>query len=286
MHLRTLIAALLFTPAHAQVVTSVIDGNWTDPATWDCLCVPDTEVVLVQHHVAITGDLLFYFDSVHVAPMASLWMPDTNFIIVFGKIQNEGLMDMRGHFDIIGDMAGSGTTVMHGVFHNFGELTMGPGCTVQVEGDLVNEGVITGEGSICITELTYNNGLLSGLIDFCDLSPSTASNPIIDVNSGTVTDDVTYCTNSACWAGMPASLVQRIPVYPLPAGEEVFLSIPGAEQVLLTDAHGRAVPFSWYRQGGQVVIVRGGLSEGMYHVRAIDRNGARAAYARILFCDR
>jgi hypothetical protein len=44
---RLFLALLLCIPARAQVITSVADGAWSDSTTWDCLCVPDTEVVIV-----------------------------------------------------------------------------------------------------------------------------------------------------------------------------------------------------------------------------------------------
>ncbi|MBK8341305.1 MAG: hypothetical protein IPK99_15570 [Flavobacteriales bacterium] len=57
--------------AHAQVVTSVADGSWDDPATWDCACVPggDTSVVIahavniVQPDTLGLGDLILVLNG-------------------------------------------------------------------------------------------------------------------------------------------------------------------------------------------------------------------------------
>ncbi|MBK8341155.1 MAG: hypothetical protein IPK99_14685 [Flavobacteriales bacterium] len=48
---------LLTCAAHAQqTINSVTDGDWWDPATWDCNCVtPDNALVTVDHHVTIDG---------------------------------------------------------------------------------------------------------------------------------------------------------------------------------------------------------------------------------------
>ena len=286
MRILSFVACLICSGAPAQVITSVADGEWTDSSTWDCLCVPDSEVVMVEHQVAIVGDLLFYFDSVHIAPTASLWMPDTNFIIVFGKIQNEGLMDMRGHFDIIGDMASSGTVVMHGIFHNFGTFSMeGATSSLQVDGDLVNEGIITGEGSICISTLTYNNGLISGFVDFCDMSPSTSVNPIIDVNSGTVTDDVTFCAASSCANAVPEPVTPILAARPVPAFDAVTVICRDPAVVLLTDARGRTLRPAWRQEGDHVVVERGALPAGVYQLRAFGRNDAILGTATLVFID-
>ncbi|HQW86980.1 MAG TPA: hypothetical protein PLH93_07340, partial [Flavobacteriales bacterium] len=42
-------------PLFAQPISSVADGDWNDPATWDCTCVPDGIVsVTVAHTVTLT----------------------------------------------------------------------------------------------------------------------------------------------------------------------------------------------------------------------------------------
>ena len=67
-----LVSAFLTLPfANAQVVTSVVDGNWHDPLTWDCACVPggDTSVVIghavniVQPDTLGLGDLILVLNG-------------------------------------------------------------------------------------------------------------------------------------------------------------------------------------------------------------------------------
>ncbi|MBP6698871.1 MAG: T9SS type A sorting domain-containing protein [Flavobacteriales bacterium] len=67
---------------HAQtVVQSVTDGDWTDPSTWDCACVPqDGDTVLVDHSITLAVDLTF-LDGWIVVGSAGLLngMPDKSF---------------------------------------------------------------------------------------------------------------------------------------------------------------------------------------------------------------
>ncbi len=49
-----------FNISNAKTVTSVQSGNWDDPATWDCVCVPsakDDAVILPGNTVTLTADI-------------------------------------------------------------------------------------------------------------------------------------------------------------------------------------------------------------------------------------
>lgn len=76
----------------AQPITSVADGDWNDPATWDCACVPDGIV------------------SVTVAHTVTLTVPDT---LADGDLYVQGDGQLFGTSLLLG-----------GDFYNFGEITL------------------------------------------------------------------------------------------------------------------------------------------------------------------
>lgn len=55
-----LAASAAIVTLHGQVITSVQDGAWSDPATWDCNCVPPVPAeMVVMHNVNLSGGLNF-----------------------------------------------------------------------------------------------------------------------------------------------------------------------------------------------------------------------------------
>ncbi|HMQ74502.1 MAG TPA: hypothetical protein PKE21_05565 [Flavobacteriales bacterium] len=89
-----IIAVVLLTAAttFAQPITSVADGDWNDPATWDCACVPDGIV------------------SVTVAHMVTVTQPDS-------------LLDGDLYIQSDGQLLGT-SLVVGGIFFNFGQVTL------------------------------------------------------------------------------------------------------------------------------------------------------------------
>lgn len=286
--MRSLAVPALILPAAcaAQVTTSVTNGPWNDPVTWDCGCVPDSGVILVDHHVSVSGDLLFVADSVHIAAGASIWMPFSPteaFVLIFGRVRNEGSISMHAHVDILdtGRVSGPGAIDIDGVFHNYGVYAPEADAPLHVFGDLVNEGIVIGDGAMCITNLTYNNGLISG-VDLCDMTPSTTVPPIIDVNSGTVDADVTWCAEALCPVSVGETTVNRPDVWPVPAMDRVYIGPVVATSLTVHDPTGRSCPVRWSSMDEVVRIERGALPAGAYVLRVVDRSGRVYALPFIL----
>ncbi|MCC6400187.1 MAG: hypothetical protein IT227_05435 [Flavobacteriales bacterium] len=79
-------------PLFAQPISSVADGDWNDPATWDCTCVPDGIV------------------SVTVAHTVTLTVPDT---------LTDGDLYVQGDGQLFGT-----SLLLGGIFYNFGEISL------------------------------------------------------------------------------------------------------------------------------------------------------------------
>lgn len=93
--MRPILLALMLpvaAPLAAQPITSVADGDWNDPATWDCACVPSGVV------------------SVTVAHTVNITVPDT---LADGDLYVQGDGQLFGTSLLLG-----------GIFYNFGEITL------------------------------------------------------------------------------------------------------------------------------------------------------------------
>ncbi|MBK7083364.1 MAG: hypothetical protein IPH53_01265 [Flavobacteriales bacterium] len=311
-----LVSAFLTLPfANAQVVTSVVDGNWHDPLTWDCACVPggDTSVVIghavniVQPDTLGLGDLILVLngslDGSALSHGGAFY--NNGFLLVdrfelrttpfqvdavnFGSIEvqrfeqsREGFVnlgflvadtldsyalwenEMEGRLEV--DLAtGPGAVINHGIIEgtglwaaafvndsNFtwigtihvqhssindgnialiGDLVLASGleqgglmlvegnvtiqgdldldadtALISVQGDLINYGTVGGEGVICVSDSTFNGGVISGTLDLCDITRTALAPPFLDVNTGTVGDSVVFATTGSA-RSMPSSSI-------------------------------------------------------------------------------
>ena len=191
-----------------------------------------------MHSVQMLGDLNMGFPQVQVTSAGEIVttfpvnvINDGNFIMeghVFfqGTFINLALVDITGFFEIAG------------VFHTDGDLVMDGG-VLQVEGNFTNMAAVSGTGSICVYDITANEGTISGTVDICDFTPTTTTAPIVDANSGTIAPTVTYCTNSACATGIAGSALMLVSMLAEAGGDGVVLNgLPIGAVVTVVDALG------------------------------------------------
>jgi hypothetical protein len=279
MRIKLLLCLLpLVLDAAAQgTTTSVQDGDWSDPATWDCNCIPEVHNAEVLHQVRIAGNT-FLMQRVHVTPVGSLVMDEYFSVVIMDTVINDGLMDLVGDIDVDWAMINNSTVHIDGVMHIDGVLTMGGPDALLTLDDIGNYDTIEGEGRICVSGLSENTGTIQGEIDFCDLTPTVTSPPFIDVNSGTVAGSVSFCAAEPCG---PQSAVTNAPadsrIGPNPANDLVRIDLSSRAIVTLRDPTGRAVishaatqtvtlDVSMLPPGIYSVSIERGTSETMHHL--------------------
>ncbi len=118
---------------HGQaVVHSVMDGAWTDVATWDCACVPaNADTVIVDHQVQVLTDQLKTAGALRVEAAGSLLgAPGVGFTCL-AKVVNEGAMsfdDLRLKATMPdstfnhGSITCADDLVLEGLFANYGTV--------------------------------------------------------------------------------------------------------------------------------------------------------------------
>lgn len=274
MRASSLMAALALVPAsRAQIVTSISDGDWDDPATWDCGCVPVIDDLEVLHHVRFTGNTIVFNDSVHVAIGASLFNDTPYSIAITENIVCDGAMELIGDVDIDGSLLVHGSLEVEGELHNDNLLTVtGPGSNIRVDGDFVNAGTLDGDGDVCVTGLAANVGTMQGTLDVCDGTPTTTVPPILDWNSGTVGPDVTFCVTAACIVSSVApSSREQLGIRLDPQGNVLHLPRSWRPQWIV-DATGR--PARIEVRGGSIAI--DDLQAGVWVLFCLTEQGLRS----------
>src|SRR5271157_4140244 len=62
-----LMAMISFTVTQSQTVTSIANGNFLMPSTWDCGCVPSPgENIIIKHHVVLNTNWGFSSGSLTI----------------------------------------------------------------------------------------------------------------------------------------------------------------------------------------------------------------------------
>ncbi|MFZ1686698.1 MAG: hypothetical protein WAU70_04715 [Flavobacteriales bacterium] len=280
---------LLTTFANAQVVTTVQDGPWTSPSTWSCGCVPAAPSSLViMHNVGVFGSLLLDEPQVQVASSGSITMSFPDMVLIStafsvqGHVFFQGTVTMAGLADVSGLFEVTGTLVNNG-------LLMLSGGSMIIEGDLLNNQQIDGNGSICVYLFTNNAGAINGAVDICDFSPTTPIPPIVDTNTGTVANTVTFCTNSVCafsGLGYGADL-NNISVSPNPATDHAVVELP-AQRIAhgeLVSMDGRMVGTRIMSSGDRLLVEHPG-ADGSYLLRLFGPAGERLGTVRLAFIGR
>ncbi len=195
-----------------------------------------------MHSVEINSALLLGHQQVQVTSVGEITMsfPETisfntvlineGHVLVMGDILNQGLFNNAGFTEFIGTVVNSGSIISDA------------GAVMQIEGDFINQDLLQGEGAVCVTDQTDNQGTISGTIDICDWTPTVNMPPFIDLNTGTVESGITFCQNSPCASGVHEGFGVGIGASPTVAMDEVLLTgLPPGVAVLLMDAVGRVV---------------------------------------------
>ncbi len=252
----------------AQTVTSVQDGNWIDPATWNCNCVPELQDVLILHTVQLTTNMQLSMQQLHVAAGAAITTDEPHAIYMMETVTNDGVLLMAGLLDVDGELFNNNVVHMNGQFLSHGQLVMGGWGTLLTTVDMEMGGTIGGQGHICISGTSVNYGSIQDEVDICDLTPTTAIPPFIDINIGTVAPTVTYCAGAVCAVGVfEGTELENVKAWPVPANEQLTLEgLPPrlAFAVEVRDPLGRMLPVRTMRDGSQMQLDVSTLPAGIY----------------------
>ncbi|MEO8067385.1 MAG: hypothetical protein ABI599_06800 [Flavobacteriales bacterium] len=254
--------------AQGQSVMSVQDGDWDDPATWDCACVPTVQNTLVLHAVQITANMFLSMQEMTVGPSGLLTMDLPHSLAVMESVLNAGTMLLKGNIDVDGEITNNGMISIDGNLFLDNLLVMdGPG-TLLTTTNIGNAGLITGSGRICVDEVSDNDGTIQGTIDFCDATPTTITPPIIDFNTGTVDASVTYCLTGGCSEAIgELDGLDLIRAWPVPSAELLTLEhAPNNCSLQLHDALGHTVPITATQETDRITLDVRSVPAGCYHV--------------------
>lgn len=135
--------------SNAQTATSVANGSWTVPTTWDCMCIPtDGYTVTINHAVTMGNSWSVSSGSITINSGGSLTETGSgNGILVSGT----GDITNHGTFTFSKLAVYAGTFTNTGIMNGFDSLYMGVSTT--------NTGYITTDACYALGDITNNESI-------------------------------------------------------------------------------------------------------------------------------
>ncbi len=135
----------------------------------------------------------------------------------------------------------------------------------EIMHDFTNTDTLDGNssGSFCVGSNSINSGAVLGNFDFCSQSGN------FDVNTGTISNGITYCTHGiSCWEGIASNTLSTINVFPNPVKEQLIItsSKEVIEKVEMVNLVGKVVYSLSEIQQQEVNISRKSFSSGIYFI--------------------
>lgn len=201
-----LIASLISLTGISQSATSIANGNWMNPFTWDCTCVPLPGYnVTINHNVALDTGLYIPSGSVIINSGASLTgnNPQRDIWLNGGSFSNSGTLGTIRYFLVqTGSFANSGSLSV-GSFDSYVNFTntgtfqnidsMRTAATVINNGNLLNidsimtTGTFTNNGIGTFNQFTntgqFTNNNNISFVDFTNLGTFTNADTLTGLNS-------------------------------------------------------------------------------------------------------
>ncbi len=189
----TLLFILSFFVSFSNAQTSVQDGNWTDPATWDCNCVPAPYLpgainVTVNHNVvadiydvinSLSGRTYFDGGSLTIGANGKLIQTGEGDLYMYNAtLLVSGTLDMRRV------AVNKGTATYDGIVQNCDSLwsdsstVVNNGIITTLDHSIGQMGVMTNNGTINITNnmniqgeyINSSTGIIKNYVDFSNFN--------------------------------------------------------------------------------------------------------------------
>ncbi|HNW70751.1 MAG TPA: T9SS type A sorting domain-containing protein [Bacteroidales bacterium] len=165
------LAALFFVAAigKSQTATSVANGNWYMPTTWDCMCIPTAAyTVNVNHDVVLDNDFALNGGTINIASSGVLRENTSGRYLVMntGSITNNGKMKISRVGFYGGNFVNNDSCLFYSVFfsgaetQNFGTITGADSLFIQA--DFYNaDSAVVDAFRVTVNDTLENNGQLA-----------------------------------------------------------------------------------------------------------------------------
>lgn len=107
--------------AWSQTATSVANGNWYNPTTWNCTCIPTAAyTITINHNVVLDNDFALNGGSITIGPNGVLResIAGRNLVMNAGTIDNNGKIKISRVGFYSGDFTNNDSCLIYSVFYS------------------------------------------------------------------------------------------------------------------------------------------------------------------------
>jgi hypothetical protein len=210
--MKKLLQILIFTSLtfslKSQTATSIMNGNWTNPLTWNCTCVPTTGYsVTINNSVTLNTSMVFNSGGVTINNTGSLTQDaslNRDIWINGGYFSNNGKADFRYFLVSSGTITNPGSFTVsaftHSVsFTNTGNIDMD---SMWIAGPLTNSasGKIIGDSLTVANSLTnYGRMIITATTNSATVINNNYMSGYAYTNSGTYTNNDSLILTGSIW---------------------------------------------------------------------------------------
>ena len=203
------IAALVFN-VDARIVTTTMNGNATNPLTWNCLCVPmDGDTIIINHALTLDVDYGYTLGGVQINAGGSVTGNLNTRILAVGGgyFLNNGVVNVAYMYHSAGTFTNNGSITctrnlgidVMALIQNYGTLNVNDTLGINVNCVLNNFGTVNCP-EIAVVGILNNTGAISG-DNLYNLGSVSHVSGTINLNMSYYNDGTTT-TNSGLTIGM------------------------------------------------------------------------------------
>jgi hypothetical protein len=259
------IAVAAASSVNATVITSVANGNATNPLTWSCTCIPmDGDTIVINHAIVLDVDYAYTMGGITINPSGSVTGNAANriFGVTGGYFINNGTVSIA----YLAHTAGTFTN--NGAINVLGSLLIDQSATLETNGPLT-----VGDTVYVNTNATLEN---NGSFNTTELlSDGTIT------NTGNLTAFNLFTGGTLTHSGTSALILQEnfynIGNAALNAYTEVLGGVYNAENLVLNGYLKTESLFNGDSVSGTATIQNNGtvsVTNSLYNTESINGNGS------------
>lgn len=189
--MKNLLFGLLFVPSMLfaqQIKTTITNGDFYNPLTWNCLCFPESgDSLIINHALSLNTDIYYTAGRITINPTGSLietggdrdiWIDGGGSLVNHGTFTvNNLLLSQWAYIDNTGNFIGLDSMLTQGTMNNSG--------TIEVY-DFLNDqtGNFGNYGALTVTNNMNNQG------DFLNYADVTVANDFSNCNTQSMNSEL------------------------------------------------------------------------------------------------
>lgn len=200
--------ALLAVKGFSQTATSVANGNWTMPTTWNCSCVPTPGYsVTINHNVTLNTSMSFPSGGLTINNSGSLVQDaslNRDILVSGGSFVNHGNANFRYLYTQTGSASNTGTITLSAFtnsvnYNNSGKIVLdsmvntstfaNTSTGILIGDSLTNTGTLTNGGTFSVKWVTNTNSFVN----------NKHVDGIAHTNKGTFTNNDSVLLSKGLW---------------------------------------------------------------------------------------